>query len=191
MAAEARAVAADNARAGPVFISGAAGMNSAGINGFYSVTEEKSSDGRVVLSKRGDANMCIEHFAGKWQVKDVSSKGKDVAFASFQGGCALEDCTSRVWMVYNGKEGEDQPSVKIVTGKEAERQVRGSCRRARKLNPVLLNIAFFADETDPKRSLCCVVSRPRSVCVLWTRSVCRASHWHFATVYAFSLPSTP
>ncbi len=127
VAAEARAVAADNARAGPVFISGAAGMYSAGINGFYSVTEEKSADGRVVLSKRGDASMCIEHFAGEWQVKDVSSKGTSRCMASVQGGCALEDCTSRVWMVYNGKEWEDQPSVKMVTGSEAERQVSGGC----------------------------------------------------------------
>ena len=127
VAAEARAVAADNARAGPVFISGAAGLYSAGINGFYTVTEEKSCDGRVVLSKRGDASMCIEHFAGQWQIKDVSSKGTDVAFAIVQGGCALEDCTSRVWKVLNGKEFEDQPSVKMATGSEAERQVSGGC----------------------------------------------------------------
>ena len=102
VAAEARAVAADNVRAGPVFISGAAGPNSAGINGFYTVTEEKSSDGRVVLSKRGDASMCIEHFAGQWQVKDVSSKGMETCNSSVAGGCALEDSTSRVWRVLNG-----------------------------------------------------------------------------------------
>ncbi len=112
---------------GAVFISGAAGPRSALINGFYTVTEEKSSDGRVVLSKRGDANMCIEHFAGRWQVKSVSSKGTSTCMASVQGGCALEDCTSRVWMVHNGKEWEDQPSVKIATGSEAERQVSGGC----------------------------------------------------------------
>ena len=127
VAAEARAVAEGNARAGPVFISGAAGLYSAAINGFYTVTEEKSCDGRVVLSKRGDASMCIEHFAGKWQVKDVSGKGKRACMASVQGGCALEDCTSRVWMVYNGKEDEDQLSVKMATGSEAERQVSGGC----------------------------------------------------------------
>ena len=130
MAAEARAVAADNARAGPVFISGAAGPNSARIckiNGFYSVTEEKSADGRVVLSKRGDASICIEHVAGKWQVKPVSSKGTSAGMAYVQGGCALEDCTSRVWRMFNGKEDEDQPSVKMATGSEAERQVSGCC----------------------------------------------------------------
>ena len=38
-AAEARAVADGNARAGPVFISGATGPHAAGINGFYVVTE--------------------------------------------------------------------------------------------------------------------------------------------------------
>ena len=110
-----------------MFISGAAGLYSAGINGFYTVTEEKSCDGRVVLSKRGDASMCIEHFAGRWQVKPVSDTGTGACMAYVQGGCALEDCTSRVWRVYNGKEGEDQPNVKMATGSEAERQVSGGC----------------------------------------------------------------
>ena len=127
MAAEARAVAADNARAGPVFISGAAVLRSAAINGFYTVTEEKSSDGRVVLSKRGDASMCIEHFAGVWLVKRVSSKGTNAYIAGVQGGCALEDCTSRVWRVANGNEFEDHSSVKMAIGSEAERQVSGGC----------------------------------------------------------------
>ena len=113
--------------AGAVFISGAAGLHSARINGFYTVTEEKSSDGRVVLSKRGDASTCIEHFEGDWQVKRVSGKGTGACKAFVQGGCALEDCTSRVWSVYIGKEFEDQPSVKIATGSEAERQVSGGC----------------------------------------------------------------
>ncbi len=127
VAAEARAVAEGNARAGPVFISGAASLHSAEINGFYTVTEEKSCDGRVVLSKRGDASMCIEHIEGAWQVKDVSWKGTSAFMAFVQGGCALEDCTSRVWTVYNGKEWEVQPSVKMATGSEAERQVSVGC----------------------------------------------------------------
>ena len=112
---------------GAVFISGAAGMYSAWINGFYTVTEEKSRVGRVVLSKRGDASMCIEHCAGQWQVKYVSSKGTPAGLALVEGGCALEDCTSRVWIVNNGKKREDQPSVKMATGSEAERQVSGGC----------------------------------------------------------------
>ena len=112
---------------GAVFISGAAGLLSAWMNGFYTVTEEKSSDGRVVLSKRGDASMCIEHFAGQWQVKYVSNKGTSVCMASVQGGCALEECTSRVWSVANRKEWADQPSVKMATGSEAERQVSRGC----------------------------------------------------------------
>ena len=115
-AAEARAVADGNARAGPVFISGATGPHASSINGFYVVTEEKSLDGRLVLSKRGDPSMCIEHRGGKWDVKDVSSKGKDACMASVAGGCTLEDCTSRVWKVATGKGWEDQPSVKMATG---------------------------------------------------------------------------
>ena len=129
-AAEARAVADGNARAGPVFISGATGPHAASINGFYVVTEEKSLDGRLVLSKHGDPNVCIEHRGGQWQVKPVSSKGKDAGNAFVAGGCALEDCTSRVWRVSNGKVWDDQPSVKMATGREAERQVSGGCMRA-------------------------------------------------------------
>jgi len=129
-AAEARAVADGNARAGPVFISGATGPRAGSINGFYGVTEKKSLDGRLVLSKRGDPSMCIEHHGGQWGVKDVPSKGKHEYRAYVAGGCALEDCTSRVWKVGNGKGFDDQPSVKMATGREAERQVSGGCMRA-------------------------------------------------------------
>jgi hypothetical protein len=129
-AAEARAIADGNARAGPVFISGATGPRAAAINGFYEVTEEKSLDGRLVLSKRGDPSMCIEHHGGDWQVKDVSSKGKSACKAYVAGGCALEDCASRVWRVSNGNGFDDQPSVKMAIGREAERQVGCCCLRA-------------------------------------------------------------
>ena len=115
-AAEARAVADGNARAGPVFISGATGPYAARINGFYGVTEEKSLDGRLVLIKRGDPSVCIEHQGGVWEVKEVSNKGKAGCFANVAGGCALEDCTSRVWRVWNGKGSiDDQPSMKMAT----------------------------------------------------------------------------
>ena len=132
-AAEARAVAYGNARAGPVFISGATGPYASFINGFYGVTEEKSLDGRLVLSKRGDPGMCIEHCGGLWQVKSVSSKGTSAGKASVAGGCALEDCVSRVWKVDDGVPEHpliDQPSVKMLTGREAELQVSGGCMRA-------------------------------------------------------------
>jgi hypothetical protein len=125
-AAEARSVTDGYARAGPVFISGATGPYAASINGFYGVTEEKSLDGRLVLSKRGDPSMCIEHNGGRWRVKPVSVKGKAASFASIAGGCALEDCSSRVWKVGNEKGSfDDQPNVKVATGSEAERQVSG------------------------------------------------------------------
>jgi hypothetical protein len=129
-AAEARAVADGNARAGPVFISGATGPHAASINGCYGVTEEKSLDGRLVLSKRGDPSVCIEHRGGQWEVKRVSNKSKDRCWAYVAGGCALEDCTSRVWKVHDGKEFEDQRKVEIATGGEAEWQVSGGYMRA-------------------------------------------------------------
>ena len=126
-AAVARAVADDNARAATVLVSGATGGWAGAINGWFAPTQEKGLDGRVVYGKCGDGSMCMEHYAGKWQVKPVSSKGTNVRFAYVTGGCALEACTSRVWTVLNGKTFDDQPSVKAVTGADAEREVSGGC----------------------------------------------------------------
>ena len=120
----------DNARAGPVFISGATGLFAVAINGIYAPTQDKGLDGRVVMSKRGDPSQCIEHFGGKWQVKPVSSKGTDACWAYVAGDCALQDCASRIWKVNDGAAHSDQPSVKMATGSEAERQVSCGCMRA-------------------------------------------------------------
>ena len=121
-AAEERAVAADNARAAPVFISGHTGDEVAAINGSYEPTQEKGLDGRVLYAKRGDASVCIEHSEGQWRVKHVSCKGKNGCRAINAGGGGLEDCTSRVWKVWDakGKAWNDAPSVKLVTGAEAQ-----------------------------------------------------------------------
>ena len=113
-----------------MFISGATGPNAAKINGFYAPTQEKGLDGRVLLSKRDDANVCMEHLSGKWGVKSVSNRGKDASCAYVAGDCALQDCVSRIWKVYDGKAWSDQPSVKMATGSEAERQVSCGCMRA-------------------------------------------------------------
>ena len=63
-----------------IFISGAAGFNAASINGVYDRTSEISG-GYAVYAKRGDVSMCMEHYGGKWQVKHVSGKGKDMLYA--------------------------------------------------------------------------------------------------------------
>ena len=118
-----------------MFISGATGDYAAAINGFFEPTQEKGLDGRALYAKRGDASMCIEHYGGKWQVKAVSSKGKDSAWAYVAGGCGLEACTSRVWKVGDGKAFHDAPSLKLVAGAEAQRQVRGGCLHARQHAP--------------------------------------------------------
>ncbi len=102
-AAEARAVARDNARAEPVFISGATGDGAALLNGVLEPTEEKGLDGRVLYRKCGDGSMCMEHFGGMWQVKSVSSKGTGDCWAFVAGGCAAEACTSRPWRVWTAK----------------------------------------------------------------------------------------
>jgi hypothetical protein len=112
-----------------VFISGATGPRAAAINGPYDCTGEISGK-YTVYSKRGDPSICVEHRVGYWEVKPASFKGKAGCFACVAGGCALEDCASRVWRVYDGKGYNDQPSVKMATGREAERQVSGGCMRA-------------------------------------------------------------
>ncbi len=130
VAAVAQSIAEDNARAGPVFISGATGSSASVVNGYYEPTEAKGADGRVVYKKRGDGGVCIEHFEGEWGVKKNSNKNSNFHYAYVSGGLAFEACASRVWMVLETKWVE-QPSVKMVTGAEAERQVGFLCTCAR------------------------------------------------------------
>ena len=132
-AAVAQSIAEDNARAGPVFISGATGSLASVVNGYYEPTEEKGADGRVMYAKRGDGGVCIEHFEGEWHVKCFWKKGTSYREAYVNGGLAFESCASRVWKVYDYSEEKffEQPSVKMVTGAEAERQVGFLCTRAR------------------------------------------------------------
>ena len=114
-----------------MFISGATGPKAAFINGYFLPTEEKGVDGRVLYSKSGDGSIVIEHFEGKWQVKNVSGKGTAACMASVAGGCALAGCDSRVWRVNDGKAWGDQACVKMATGADAELQVSdaSACKR--------------------------------------------------------------
>jgi hypothetical protein len=112
-----------------VFISGATGVNAAGINGAYYSTGE-TSDGHPLLTKRGDASMLMEHRDGDWEVKAVSEKGMASCYAYVAGGCALAACTSRQWKVFDDEIFSDAPGVKMETGAEAERKVSGCCLRA-------------------------------------------------------------
>ena len=105
-----------------VFISGATGLWSSGINGPYDRTAEVSG-GYPVYMKRGDGSMCIEHQDGQWKVRHVASKGSSICYARVTGNCALEDCASRTWSVRQKFESwVDQP-LKIVVGADAEREV--------------------------------------------------------------------
>ncbi len=116
-----------------MFISGATGSSASVLNGYYEPTKKKGTDGRVVYAKRGDGGVCIEHFNGQWDIKYSSKKGINYREAYVNGGLAFESCASRVWDVYDYSEGEffNQPSVKMVTGAEAERQVGFLCTCAR------------------------------------------------------------
>ena len=111
------------------------GVYSAVINGFFEPTQEKGGDGRVIYAKRDEPSVCIEHFGGHWQVKLMSERGTANCFAEEYVGsdCAIEACTSYRWVDYDENDVLCNPSsfFEIATGEEAERQVRGSCRRAR------------------------------------------------------------
>jgi hypothetical protein len=113
-------------RATTVFIRGAVGhpFVTSRINGCYSPTQEKSSDGRILYSKIGDDSICIEHRLGDWEVKNVSGKGTALCFACFKGAdCALEACVAPNWRVSMNEQWHHQPSVQLVSGDEAQRAV--------------------------------------------------------------------
>ena len=117
-----------------LFISGATGINPGAINGGYDRTGEMCG-GYALYRKRCDPRMCMEHHGGQWQVKPVSDKGTVNCFAYVAGGCAAEACTSRMWKVSNGVTHQDAPSVKMVAGAEAQRQVERRCMHASPPSP--------------------------------------------------------
>ena len=116
-----------------MFLSGAQGFYASCVNGFWRATAERLQ-GRVVYVKVGDDSLCIEYFGGTWQVKPVSNKGQNFSRASVPGGCALEACTSRVWNVWDGTAFVPQPSVKMLFGADAEREVSCRCRLCARCN---------------------------------------------------------
>jgi hypothetical protein len=116
-----------NSSAAGIFISGVKGRHSV-VNGLYSPTQEKGQDGRRLYRKSGESGdqaLCIEHFEGRWRVKNQSDRGSIACFAHVEGCCALEGCRSRIWKVSDGRYFVDQPSVQMVTGEEAKSQASG------------------------------------------------------------------
>ena len=116
-----------------MFLSGAVGVKASKVNGFWRATAERRQ-GRVVYVKVGDDSMCIEYFGGRWQIKLVSEKGQNASAAEVPGGCAFEACTSRVWNVSDGTAFVPQPSVKMLFGADAEREVSCRCRLCARCN---------------------------------------------------------
>jgi hypothetical protein len=129
----AAAIIKENAKAADIVISGFEGRNHV-IDGLYSPTEETGQDGRVVYRKSGeigDEALCIEHFEGRWCVKNQSDRGSVACFAHVEGWCALEDCrpqksVSRTWKVSDGKHFFEQNSVVIIVkGRKSKSQASG------------------------------------------------------------------
>jgi hypothetical protein len=139
-AAEAEAaIRKDNSKAADIFISGVTGRHSV-VNGLYSPTQETGQDGRVLYRKSGECGeeaLCIEHDEDCWEVK----YGRDVYSRAFvRGGCALEECYSRLWRVYDGENHVDQPGVKFVTGDEAKSMASSHSTLAPQCSPSSLSI---------------------------------------------------
>ena len=124
-----------------MFLSGAQGFYASCVNGFWRATAERRQ-GRVVYVKVGDDSLCIEYFGGNWHIKSVSNKGKNTAAASVPGVCALQACTSRVWTVSDGKKQVPQPSVKMLFGADAEREVSCRCRLCARCNAPCITARF-------------------------------------------------
>ena len=113
-------------------------------------TQEKGQDGRVLYRKSGESGdqaLCIEHdFEDCWEVKDELDIGRDVCPRAFvRGGCALEECCSRLWSVYDGKYHVDQPGVKVVTGDEAKSMASSHSTLAPQCSPSLPSISSRVD----------------------------------------------
>jgi len=124
---DARAVDEDNFRSGPIFISGASDSEAAAMSGYYEPAVELGMDGRALYAKFGDGGVCIEHFADFWQVKRVEDKGKNACMASVAGGCALVDCSSRVWSKTSPNGPSQDVRMKLSTGDDAEQEVSSCC----------------------------------------------------------------
>jgi hypothetical protein len=131
VAASAAAIDTDNARAVPVFISGATGVFASDINGLFNPMKEhvkirRGLDGRLVYLNKA----CIlEHFEGRWIVRPMDRRGTAAGLACVEGGCALEACTSRPWKMWDGKEWIDAPDLKMAIGAEAKQKVSGCSLR--------------------------------------------------------------
>jgi GTPase SAR1 family protein/t-SNARE complex subunit (syntaxin) len=108
-----------------IIISGATGPHAAAIGGPY-IPIEAEEDGFTCYVKLFNGSetegVLIKHGAGLWQVihvlpdDDNDNQIPEICYASVQGGCALDKCTSRVWRVHDGMAWTDQPKVNMVLG---------------------------------------------------------------------------
>ncbi len=84
------------------------------INGTYDRT---FIDGSELYVKLGDESTIIEHFADKWRVKPLSTKGQGKCFAWVAGSSTLESCSSCQWTVLDKDVWSPAPNVKMRTGR--------------------------------------------------------------------------
>jgi hypothetical protein len=164
-----------------VFISGATGVYAAEINGTFDRTSEMC-DNYPLYVKRGNASMCIQHHKGDWNISSLSNIGKSICSAYVAGGCALEACTSRVWVETDGKGWNPAPGVKMVTGAEAKLQVRVTAGALGKNPPSPLHpgrclpLAIAIDSCNTVHSGRCLYRRSSSSCRRRQRASAARAH---------------
>jgi len=124
---------AENKRAVSVVIYGASESPAASyVNGFFDPSTSKGMDGRLIYIKRGQTDVCLEHFNGQWQVKPVSEIGKDSFFATLQGNRALLDCSSNQWTLADGRGGSMRPPRPIRLVSEQQYMLEAAAEEAQR-----------------------------------------------------------
>ena len=123
-------IADENSRAVPVVIVGATGPFAPYINGHFNPTREVGADGRLIYINAGNPNVCLEHVGGYWSVKPMSEKGTPSYYASVEGNCALLECSSRRWMLADGRRGSiPNPMIRLLSQQEYSLEIEEAQRR--------------------------------------------------------------
>ncbi len=104
------------------------------LNGFWEPDATlQRRGGRVVYVKANNSKLCIEHYGGHWVLKWRKNIGQAHCLAHVEGGCALEDCSSRLWhlLLSHGSSVQfNDEKVKMRTGEKAMHKVSSSYLQA-------------------------------------------------------------
>jgi len=136
-----------------ILIGGATGFAGNFINGRYDPTGD--ADGYVQYTKHNDDGVCMQHYAGMWEVKAMSAAGSSECYAYVTGGCALRACVSRVWgLVDENGQRSDQPLKMVISSLVCIRGATG-------VHSSSINGFYEPDVESDSSGSCVVVYRKR------------------------------